>query len=118
MPQFNGTLSPLLVNSMASLTARYSQSSDMLACSATAVSNAYGDATKVCPPSLPSLTSLLRSDHRFTHSASSTTVLIFCTSRFSMLSSSSPSVSHLHVIYLKYLCVTNAIEHIQLAIVC
>jgi hypothetical protein len=72
----------------------------------------------VCPPSLPSLASLLRSDHGFTHSASSTTVLIFRTSRFSMLSSSSPSVSHLHVIYLEYLCVSNAIGHIQLAIVC
>jgi hypothetical protein len=82
------------------------------------MSNAYGDAAKVCPPSLPSLASLLHSDHRFTHSASSMTVLIFCTSRFSMLSSSSPSVSHLHVIYLEYLHVTNAIGHVQLAIVC
>jgi hypothetical protein len=108
----------LLVNSIASLAARYSQSSDMLACGATAVSNAYGDAAKVCPPSLPSLTSLLCSDHGFTHSASSTTVLIFRTSRFSMLLSSSLSVSHLHVIYLKYLHVTSAIGHIQLATVC
>ena len=35
-----------------------------------------------------------------------------------MLSSSSLSVLHLHVIYLEYLHVTNAIGHIQLAIVC
>ena len=117
-PRFNGTLSPLLANSMASLAARYSQSSDVLARGATAMSNAYGDAAKVCPPSLPSLASLLRSDHGFTHSASSTTVPIFRTSRFSTLSSSSPSGSHLHVIYLEYLRVTNAIGHIQLAIVC
>jgi hypothetical protein len=118
VPQFNGILSPLLANSMASLAARYLQSSDMLARGATAVSNAYRDVAKVCPPSLPSLMSLLRSDHGFTHSASSTTVLIFCTSRFSTLSLSSPLVSHLHVIYLEYLRVTNAIGHIQLAIVC
>ncbi len=118
MPWFNGTLSPLLANSMASLAARYSQSSDVLACGATAMSNAYRDAAKVCPPSLPSLTSLLHSDHGFTHSPSSTTVLIFHTLRFSMLSSSSLSVLHLHVIYLEYLHVTNAIGHIQLAIVC
>jgi len=43
---FNGTLSPLLANSIASLAARYSQSSDVLARGATAVSNAYGDAAK------------------------------------------------------------------------
>ena len=62
---FNGTLSPLLANSIASLAARYSQSSDVLARGATAVSNAYGDAAKVCPLSLPSLASLLHSDHGF-----------------------------------------------------
>ena len=45
---FNGTLSPLLANSMASLAARYSQSSDVLTRGATAVSNAYADAAKVC----------------------------------------------------------------------
>jgi len=42
----NGTLSPLLANSIASLAARYSQSSDVLVRGATAVSNAYGDAAK------------------------------------------------------------------------
>lgn len=45
---FNGTLSPLLANSIASLAARYSQSSDVLSRGATAVSSAYGDAAKVC----------------------------------------------------------------------
>jgi hypothetical protein len=45
---FNGTLSPLLANSIASLAARYSQSSDVLARGASTVSNAYGDAAKVC----------------------------------------------------------------------
>jgi hypothetical protein len=118
VPQFNGTLSPLLANSMASLAARYSQSSNMLACGATAMSNTYGDTAKVCPPSLPSLASLLHSDHGFTHNASSMTVLIFHILRFFTLSLTSPSVSHLHVIYLGYLRVTNAIGHIQLAIVC
>ena len=44
---FNGTLSPLLANSIASLAARYSQSSDVLARGASAVSNAYGDTAKV-----------------------------------------------------------------------
>jgi len=102
-PRFNSTLSPLLANSIASLATRYLQSSDVLAHGATTVSNAYRDATKVCPLSLSSLMSLLCSDHGFTHSASSTTVLMFCISRFSMLSSSSPSVSHRWVIYLKYL---------------
>ncbi|KAI9510919.1 hypothetical protein F5148DRAFT_1175213 [Russula earlei] len=43
---FNGTLSPLLANSIAALAARYSQSSDVLARGATAVSNAYADAAK------------------------------------------------------------------------
>lgn len=43
---FNGTLSPLLANSIASLAARYSQSSDVLTRGATAVSNAYADAAK------------------------------------------------------------------------
>jgi hypothetical protein len=50
---FNGTLSPLLANSIASLAARYSQSSDVLARGASAVSNAYGDAAKVSSPSGP-----------------------------------------------------------------
>jgi hypothetical protein len=45
---FNGTLTPLLANSIASLAARYSQSSDVLGRGASAVSNAYGDAAKVC----------------------------------------------------------------------
>jgi hypothetical protein len=44
---FNGTLSPLLANSIASLAARYSQSSDVLTRGATAVSNAYADTAKV-----------------------------------------------------------------------
>ena len=44
---FNGTLSPLLANSIASLAARYSQSSDVLGRGTTAVSNAYGDVAKV-----------------------------------------------------------------------
>lgn len=44
---FNGTLSPLLANSIASLGARYSQSSDVLVRGATTVSNAYGDVAKV-----------------------------------------------------------------------
>ncbi|KAH9986746.1 hypothetical protein BJV74DRAFT_946028 [Russula compacta] len=43
---FNGTLSPLLANSIASLAARYSQSSDVLARGTTAVSNTYADAAK------------------------------------------------------------------------
>ncbi|KAI0295873.1 hypothetical protein B0F90DRAFT_1749151 [Multifurca ochricompacta] len=43
---FNGTLSPLLANSITSLSARYSQSSDVLARGATAVSNAYADTAK------------------------------------------------------------------------
>jgi len=43
---FNGNLSPLLANSIASLAARYSQSSDVLTRGATAVSNAYADAAK------------------------------------------------------------------------
>ena len=43
--------------------------------------------------SLSSLASLLRSDHGFTHSASSTTVLMFRTSRFSTLSSSWPGLN-------------------------
>ncbi|KAI0256432.1 hypothetical protein BJV78DRAFT_466444 [Lactifluus subvellereus] len=42
----NGTLSPLLANSIASLAARYSQSSDVLTRGATAVSNAYADTAK------------------------------------------------------------------------
>jgi hypothetical protein len=45
---FNGTLSPLLANSIASLAARYSPSSDVLTRGATAVSNAYGETAKVC----------------------------------------------------------------------
>ena len=45
---FNGTLSPLLANSIASLAARYSQSSDVLTRGAAAVSTAYADAAKVC----------------------------------------------------------------------
>jgi hypothetical protein len=44
---FNGTLSPLLANSIASLAARYSQSPDVLARGASAVSTAYADAAKV-----------------------------------------------------------------------
>ncbi len=44
---FNGTLSPLLANSIASLAARYSQSSDVLVRGASAVSNAYTDVAKV-----------------------------------------------------------------------
>jgi hypothetical protein len=44
---FNGTLSPLLANSIASLAARYSQSPDVLARGASAVSNAYTDVAKV-----------------------------------------------------------------------
>jgi hypothetical protein len=50
---FNGTLSPLLANSIASLAARYSQSSDVMTRGATAVSNAYAEAAKVgyVPPS-------------------------------------------------------------------
>jgi hypothetical protein len=44
---FNGTLSPLLANSIASLAARYSQSSDVLVRGASTVSNAYGDVAKV-----------------------------------------------------------------------
>ena len=44
---FNGTLSPLLANSIASLAARYSQSSDVLGRGTTTVSNAYGDVAKV-----------------------------------------------------------------------
>lgn len=52
---FNGTLSPLLANSIASLAARYSQSSDVLTRGASAVSNAYGDAAKVSSPSGPPL---------------------------------------------------------------
>ncbi|KAH9012908.1 hypothetical protein EDB85DRAFT_2221934, partial [Lactarius pseudohatsudake] len=43
---FNGTLSPLLANSIASLAARYSQSSDVLTRGATAVSTAYADTAK------------------------------------------------------------------------
>ncbi|KAF8482497.1 hypothetical protein DFH94DRAFT_690699 [Russula ochroleuca] len=43
---FNGTLSPLLANSIASLAARYSQSSDVLVRGASTVSNAYGDVAK------------------------------------------------------------------------
>jgi len=43
---FNGTLSPLLANSIASLAARYSQSSDVLVRGASAVSNAYTDVAK------------------------------------------------------------------------
>jgi len=50
---FNGTLSPLLANSIASLAARYSQSSDVLGRGATAVSNAYADAAKVCVLPVP-----------------------------------------------------------------
>jgi hypothetical protein len=45
---FNGTMSPLLANSIASLAARYSQSSDVVTRGATAVSSAYADAAKVC----------------------------------------------------------------------
>jgi hypothetical protein len=44
---FNGTLSPLLANSIASLAARYSQSSDVLGRGTSAVSNAYADVAKV-----------------------------------------------------------------------
>ncbi len=62
---FNGTLSPLLANSIASLAARYSQSSDVLARGASAVSNAYGDAAKVSSRSGPLSQSLLRSDQPF-----------------------------------------------------
>jgi len=43
---FNGTLSPLLANSIASLAARYSQSSDVLTRGTTTVSTAYADAAK------------------------------------------------------------------------
>ncbi len=45
---FNGTLSPLLANSIASLAARYSQSSDVISRGATAVSTTYADTAKVC----------------------------------------------------------------------
>jgi hypothetical protein len=45
---FNGTLSPLLANSIASLAARYSQSPDVVARGTSAVSNAYTDVAKVC----------------------------------------------------------------------
>jgi len=44
---FNGTLSPLLANSIASLAARHSQSSDVLVRGASAVSNTYTDMAKV-----------------------------------------------------------------------
>lgn len=56
---FNGTLSPLLANSIASLAARYSQSSDVLVRGASAVSNAYADVAKVRVPSILSELSFL-----------------------------------------------------------
>lgn len=55
---FNGTLSPLLANSIASLAARYSQSSDVVTRGATAVSSAYADTAKVCLFNLRFLTRL------------------------------------------------------------
>jgi hypothetical protein len=80
---FNGTMSPLLANSIASLAARYSQSSDVLTRGATAVSNAYADAAKVCLFNLRfNLTEPASSR------ASSTTALMSRTLRSCMLSSS------------------------------
>lgn len=64
---FNGTLSPLLANSIASLAARYSQSSDVLVRGASAVSNAYTDVAKVRIPSALSEPSFrLTKDHLHT----------------------------------------------------
>jgi hypothetical protein len=59
---FNGTLSPLLANSIASLAARYSQSPDVLSRGASAVSTAYADAAKVSASSFHPLRSLLNKD--------------------------------------------------------
>jgi hypothetical protein len=59
---FNGTLSPLLANSIASLAARYSQSPDVLARGASAVSTAYADAAKVACLLSILLRSLLNKD--------------------------------------------------------
>jgi hypothetical protein len=88
---FNGTLSPLLANSIASLAARYSQSSDVLVRGATAVSNAYADVAKVCV--LPGLLELSFPLTNSTHSASSRTVPKFPTLRFFTPSSSLPGLN-------------------------
>ena len=91
---FNGTLSPLLANSIAALAARYSQSSDVLIRGASAVSNAYTDVAKVSILStLPVILMLSDRGITCTHSASSTTVPMFPTLRFSTQSLSLPGLN-------------------------